>query len=84
MFSLRIRRNTAKVVGPRYIVGALYGQSKKVNTLESMDSLTMACVAFDEAVMADNHDMVERVETSDTTYVLLDTSNNTMVKIHQF
>lgn len=83
MFSLRIRRNTAKVAGRRYIVGALYGQSKKVNTLESMDSLTMACVAFEEAVMADRHDMVEREEKSLTTYILIDTNNNTFVKVAQ-
>lgn len=64
----------------RYVIGTVKGKrSKKVATLHTFDSLTDACVKFDDIVKAN-----ESKDTRGITFILADTTRQTLVKARQF
>lgn len=64
----------------RYVIGTVKGKrSKKVTQIKTLDSLTMACVEYDEYVM---HLASKR--TTGITVLLADSEKKTLLKAHQF
>lgn len=64
----------------RYNLGTVKGKrSKKVTTVNSFDSLTEACVAYDDMIKA-----LATKGTTGITVILADLTRKTLVKAHQF
>lgn len=64
----------------RYVIGTVKGKrTKKVTQIKTLDSLTMACVEYDEYVMS-----LATRGTRGVTVLLADSERQTIVKAHQF